>query len=68
MRPEDVIISGIDQRKGMGIGGYHMRWTAWHAPTKCSVQWETSGGEPQAQNRMRDRALMALELMVEIYP
>lgn len=68
MDPKDVIISGEDQRKGMGIGGWHVRWTAWHAPTKCSVCWETWGGGPQSQHKMRDRALMALELLVEVYP
>jgi protein subunit release factor A len=68
LNPADVHIGGEDQRKGMGIGGYHVAWTATHTPTGCAVTWVTMGGEPQAQNKMRDRALMALELMTEVYP
>lgn len=63
---EGVKITGEDQRVGMGIGGWHMRWTAAHEATGCSVTWETHGGRP-SQHTMRDRALMALELMVEAY-
>ena len=64
----DVKITGEDRGVGMGIGGWHMRWTALHRPTGCSVTWETFGAHPQPQHRMRERALMALELLVEAYP
>lgn len=64
--PKDVRIDGKDQRQGMGIGGWHMRFTASHEPTGCSVSWETRGNEPR-QWEMRDRAMMALELLVEAY-
>lgn len=64
MNPRDIRIDSQDQRVGMGIGGWHMRWTATHQPTGCSITWETHGDH----HRMRERALMALELLVEGYP
>ena len=67
MKTSDVEIRAKDLREGAGIGGWNMQWTVIHVPTKCSVQFETNGSSPQSQNKMRDRALMALELMVEIY-
>ena len=66
--PDNLRIDGVDQRVGAGISGWDMVWTATHTPTGCAVTWRTVGGEPQSQHRMRDRALMALELMVEVYP
>lgn len=68
MKPKSVRIDGVDQRKGMGIGGWDIVWTATHDPSGCSVTWRTCGGEPETQHKMRDRALMALELLSEVYP
>lgn len=67
MNMADVRIDGKDLRVGMGIGGWDMEWTATHVPTACAVVWQTHGSEPQSQFRMRDRALVALELIVEVY-
>lgn len=63
----DIHIEGRDLRVGMGIGGYDMEWTAIHEPSGCKVVWRTSGAYPESQHKMRDRALMALELMTEVY-
>lgn len=67
MQIDDVKISGRDLRVGMGIGGYDMEWTAEHMPSGCKVIWQSHGAYPESQHKLRDRALMALELMVEIY-
>lgn len=67
MNLADVTITGQDQRRGMGIGGWWMRWTARHEPTGCAVEWETRGRGPASQHEMKERALAALELMVEVY-
>ena len=66
--PADIRIDCTDQRKGMGIGGWDMIWTARHLPSGCAVTWRTVGSGPQSQHKMRDRALMALELLTEVYP
>jgi protein subunit release factor A len=63
----DIRIDGVDQRIGMGIGGWDVIWTATHIPTGCAVTWRITGSHPQSQHMMRDRALMALELMTEVY-
>ena len=62
-----VTITGRDMRVGMGIGGYDMEWTATHEPSGCKVVWRTHGAYPETQHRMRERALMALELLTEVY-
>ena len=67
MKDSDVSIGGEDLRVGAGIGGWDVRWVAQHTPTGCAVTWETHGSKPLSQHKMRDRALMALELMVEVY-
>lgn len=64
----DIEIHGRDLRIGMGISAWDVEYTAHHIPTGCKVVWQTHGSEPQSQNKMRDRALMALELLTEVYP
>ena len=64
MNRDDIEITSFDLRHGMGVGGWNMIYCAHHKPTGCSVTWTTSGGYPA---KMRERALMALELMVEVY-
>lgn len=66
MNRDDIEITSFDLRHGMGVGGWNMVYVAHHKPTGCSVTWTTSGDEPP-QRKMRERALMALELMVEVY-
>lgn len=68
MRDEDLYVSALDLRQGMGIGGWNMEWTYQHLPTGCEVRYTTNGSSPGSQIAMRERALMALELLVEIYP
>ena len=63
----DLEMSVEDQRKGMGIGGYHMRYTIKHKPTNCEISYETHGAEPASQHTMKERAIMALELLTEAY-
>ena len=63
----DIRIDGVDQRKGMGIGGWDMIWTVTNIPSGCAVTWRITGSHPQSHYRMRERALMALELMTEVY-
>ena len=69
MYRNDIEITGFhDLSTGMGIGGWNMVYCAHHKPTGCSVTWTTSGGSyPINAHKMRERALMALELMVEVY-
>lgn len=64
---DGVRIDAEDMRVGMGIGGWDMRYTATHEATGCKVVWETHGSFPASQRLMRERALMALELLVEVY-
>lgn len=64
---DGVSIESKDLRVGMGVGGWNMRYTATHDATGCKVIWETHGSYPDNQRKMRERALMALELMVEAY-
>lgn len=68
LNKDNTRIDGVDQRVGMGIGGWDMLWTATHTPTGCAVTWRTRGGEPKSQHSMRERALVALEMIVEVYP
>jgi len=63
----DIEITSFDLRHGMGIGGWNMVYCVHHLPTGCSVTWTTSGSYPVNAHKMRERALMALELMVEVY-
>lgn len=67
MNREDIEITSFDLRHGMSVGGWNMVYCAHHKPTGCSVTWTTSGSYPASQHKMRERALMALELMVEVY-
>ena len=67
MKDKDILITGKDLRVGAGIGGWDMEWVAKHTPTECAVTWQTHGSEPLSQHKMRERALMALELLVEVY-
>ena len=64
---EAVTITGRDIRVGMGIGGWEMEWTATHAPSNCKVVWQQHGAYPASSHTLRERALMALELLVEVY-
>lgn len=64
---DGVRIDCKDMRFGMGISGWDMCYTATHEPTGCKVIWETHGSYPASQRVMRERALIALELMVEAY-
>lgn len=64
---EAVTITGRDLRVGMGIGGWAMEWTALHHPSGCKIVWQTHGAYPASQHGMKERALMALELLTEVY-
>jgi hypothetical protein len=67
MNRDDIELTSFDLRHGMGIGGWNMVYCAHHKPTGCSITWSVSGSYPVSQHKMRERALMALELMVEVY-
>lgn len=62
-----VTITGSDRRRGMGIGGLDMQWTATHEKTGCAVTWRSNGSWPHSQHKLRDHALAVLELLVEPY-
>jgi len=64
---EGVRIDGRDLRVGMGVGGWDVEWTATHEPTGCKIVWQTHGSAPMSQHKMKDSALAALSLIVELY-
>lgn len=66
LREEDIWWKLTDQRVGMGISGWHMRYELIHIPTKCSIVYECHGHNPQ-QYKMREKAKQLLELLVEDY-
>lgn len=66
LREEDIWWKSTDQRIGMGISGYHMRYELIHTPTKCSIAYECHGHSPQSY-KMREKAKQLLELLIEDY-
>jgi hypothetical protein len=66
LREEDIWWKVTDQRIGMGIGGWHMRYELIHTPTKCSICYETHGSSPNNW-KQRDKAKQLLELLIEDY-
>jgi len=66
LKEEDLWIKVSDQRVGMGIGGWHQRWTFTHVPTKSVIEFETHGSNPMPY-RMREKARQLMELLIEDY-
>jgi hypothetical protein len=67
MKDEDITITMKDLRVGMSIGGWDMEITITHNPSKCKLVFQQHGSYPESSYKLRQRALMALELMVEAY-
>ena len=63
LKYSDLEIDTEDQRVGMGIGGWRLKWTMRHIPSGCEISWETHGGDPN-HIRARETAITLLELMV----
>ena len=63
-KEEDIWIKSTDQRIGMGISGWHMRYEMLHLPSKCLVAWETTGSSSW---KMREKARLVMELLIEDY-
>lgn len=64
LEEKDLWIKSTDQRIGMGISGWHMRYEMLHEPTKCMITWETHGS---SQWKMREKAKQLMELLIEDY-
>lgn len=65
---DDFEVSGRDMREGMGIGGWHMRWTVTHKRTGLSVTYDTHGHSPQHRLILNDVKMMLEMLANEHYP
>jgi len=66
LEEKDIWWKSTDQRIGMGIGGFHMRYELIHIPTKCVIAYECHGHSPQ-NYKMREKAKQLLELLIEDY-
>lgn len=66
LKDKDIWVKVSDQRIGMGIGGYHNRYTYTHLPTKCVIEFECHGPYPQPY-KMREKVRQLMELLIEDY-
>jgi hypothetical protein len=64
LEEKDLWLRVTDQRVGMGISGWHMRYELLHIPTKCMIAYESNGG---GSWKLREKARQLMELLIEDY-
>ncbi len=58
---EDVDIHVVDQRIGMGIGGFDCRMRFYHKPTQTLLELKSQG----SNWKVRERGLTIMQMLVE---